>query len=181
MSQPSCQSQDDSLYGSWVELEGLPAVLTTGLQSTASSFLQGELESMLQEAQLECERSSHTDSPPQDTSGTPRTASLDNCSKDCMTQEDKGQDSNESERRVNPEWLQNWASHPENQPPKDVVFQRLKQSASLSMRRSVMMKSGLFTSDLPLFLIPSLLTSHLLTLGLGIYIGKRLAASTSTL
>ncbi|KAG7481155.1 hypothetical protein MATL_G00063680 [Megalops atlanticus] len=181
MSQPSCQSQEDSLYGSWVELEGIPAVLTTGLQSTASSFLQGELESMLQDAQLECERSTHTRSPPQDTSGSSRTANKDNCSKDCMTQEDECQDSNKLERRVNPEWLQNWANQPDNLPPKDFVFQRLKQSASLSMRGSVMMKSGLFTSDLPLFLIPSLLTSHLLTLGLGIYIGKRLAASTSTL
>ncbi|NWX13983.1 BNI3L protein, partial [Aegotheles bennettii] len=41
-------------------------------------------------------------------------------------------------------------------------------------------KKGLFSSELLLLFIPSLLLSHLLTLGLGIYIGKRLAASSVT-
>ncbi|NWT06382.1 BNI3L protein, partial [Mionectes macconnelli] len=40
-------------------------------------------------------------------------------------------------------------------------------------------KKRLFSSELLLLFIPSLLLSHLLTLGLGIYIGKRLAASSA--
>ncbi|NXP51472.1 BNI3L protein, partial [Heliornis fulica] len=39
-------------------------------------------------------------------------------------------------------------------------------------------KKRLFSSELLLLFIPSLLLSHVLTLGLGIYIGKRLAASS---
>ncbi|NWT75431.1 BNI3L protein, partial [Prunella himalayana] len=41
-------------------------------------------------------------------------------------------------------------------------------------------KKRLFSSELLLLFIPSLLLSHLLTLGLGIYIGKRLAASSAS-
>ncbi|XP_063192031.1 BCL2/adenovirus E1B 19 kDa protein-interacting protein 3-like [Chroicocephalus ridibundus] len=40
-------------------------------------------------------------------------------------------------------------------------------------------KKRLFSSELLLLFIPSLLLSHVLTLGLGIYIGKRLAASSA--
>uniref|UniRef100_A0A8C5ILH1 Lipid droplet-regulating VLDL assembly factor AUP1 n=1 Tax=Junco hyemalis TaxID=40217 RepID=A0A8C5ILH1_JUNHY len=40
-------------------------------------------------------------------------------------------------------------------------------------------KKRIFSSELLLLFIPSLLLSHLLTLGLGIYIGKRLAASSA--
>ncbi|NXG39692.1 BNI3L protein, partial [Dromaius novaehollandiae] len=44
---------------------------------------------------------------------------------------------------------------------------------------SVVRKKRLFSSEVLLLFIPSLLLSHLLTLGLGIYIGKRLAASSA--
>ncbi|KAM6132362.1 LOW QUALITY PROTEIN: BCL2/adenovirus E1B 19 kDa protein-interacting protein 3-like [Pterocles gutturalis] len=40
-------------------------------------------------------------------------------------------------------------------------------------------KKRVFSSELLLLFIPSLLLSHLLTLGLGIYIGKQLAASSA--
>lgn len=51
-----------SSSGSWVELEELIAVVSrreslTGPQDSISSALQGELERILLEAQLECERS----------------------------------------------------------------------------------------------------------------------------
>lgn len=50
------------LSGSWVELEELIAAVSrreslTGLEDSVSSSLQGELERILLEAQLECERS----------------------------------------------------------------------------------------------------------------------------
>lgn len=44
---------------------------------------------------------------------------------------------------------------------------------------AVLRKKGPFSSELLLLVIPSLLLSHVLTLGLGIYIGKRLAASSA--
>ncbi|XP_059405435.1 BCL2/adenovirus E1B 19 kDa protein-interacting protein 3 isoform X1 [Carassius carassius] len=187
------QSPDDALHGSWVELEGLVAPAgQTEAQDTTASFLQGELERILLEAQLECERSSQTESsyntgflsefsPPQvvtpRTSGSPKPASEGSSSTDCVTIQ-----SDENDRRVSAEWVWDWSSRPENLPPKEFVFHHPKQSGSLSVRKTEVMKRGLFSSDVLLILLPSLLASHALTLGLGIYIGKRLASSsTSTL
>lgn len=187
MSQSGSQSPEDGLNGSWVELESLVAAAQreslTGQEDSTSSFLQGELERILLEAQLESERSSHTDSPPQvvtpRTSGSPRPASEGggSSSTDCVTIQ-----SDDSDRRRSAEWVWDWSSRPENLPPKEFVFQHPKQSGTLSVRKSEVMKSGIFSSDMLLLLLPSLLASHALTLGLGIYIGKRLASSsTSTL
>ncbi|XP_051552398.1 BCL2/adenovirus E1B 19 kDa protein-interacting protein 3-like [Myxocyprinus asiaticus] len=162
------QSPDDALHMSWVELEGQrddPA----GPQDTTTSMLQGELERILLEAQLECE-SSQTESPPQvvtpRTPGSPKPASEGGSSStDCVTIQ-----SDESDRRVSAEWVWDWSSRPENLPPKEFVFHHPKQS--LSMRKTEVMKRGFFSSDVLLILLPSLLASHALTLGLGIYIGK---------
>ncbi|KAJ8413958.1 hypothetical protein AAFF_G00065560 [Aldrovandia affinis] len=170
---------------SWVELEGSPAAgyreSVTEPQSTATFLLQGELERILQDAQLDCERSSHTDSSQGlmlQMSSPPEPASEDQ-DKDTI-QLGECQSPNEGTRRVSVEQVRDWACRPENSPPKEFAVQQLKQPGSLNVRQSVVMKNGLFNSDL-LLLIPPLLTSHLLTLGLGIYIGKRLAAFTSPL
>ncbi|KAL2100169.1 hypothetical protein ACEWY4_004563 [Coilia grayii] len=178
------QSPDDTLNGSWVELEGLVGAVSqreslTGPQDTTSSFLQGELERILQEAQLESERNSHTDSPPQVI--TPRTSprpasegGSSSSSTDCITIQ-----SDDNDRRLSAEWVWDWSSRPENLPPKEFVFQHPKQSGTMSVRKSEVMKSRIFSSDMLLLLLPSLLASHALTLGLGIYIGKRLASSST--
>ncbi|KAK7172569.1 hypothetical protein R3I93_002627 [Phoxinus phoxinus] len=187
MSLSGSQTPDDALHGSWVELEGLVGSAgqsegELGAQDTTASFLQGELERILLEAQLECERSSQTESPPQvvtpRTSGSPKPASEGSSSStDCVTIQ-----SDENDRQVSAEWVWDWSSRPENLPPKEFVFHHPKQSGSLSVRKTEVMKRGLFSSDVLLILLPSLLASHALTLGLGIYIGKRLASSsTSTL
>ncbi|XP_010898606.2 BCL2/adenovirus E1B 19 kDa protein-interacting protein 3 [Esox lucius] len=185
MSLSGSQTPEDTLYGSWVELEELISAVSsresvTGQQQdTASWALQGELERILQEAQLECERS--RDSPPQvgtppQTAATPPHSEGSNSSTDCVTI----QSEEEGDRRISSEWVWDWSSRPENLPPKEFVFQHPKQSASLSVRKSEVMRRGLFSSDVLMILIPSMLASHLLTLGLGIYIGKRLAASTTS-
>uniref|UniRef100_A0A4W5MBE4 Zgc:73226 n=1 Tax=Hucho hucho TaxID=62062 RepID=A0A4W5MBE4_9TELE len=221
---------EDGLYGSWVELEELISAvssrdsLTGQQQDTASWALQGELERILLEAQLECERSKDRSvpytnknlspplcvcvcvcalvcvcihgcvlllrspvdllslfspplvvTPPQTTASPPH--SEGSSSTDCVTI----QSEEEGERRLISEWVWDWSSRPENLPPKEFVFQHQKQqSGSLSVRKSEVMKRGLFSSDVLMILIPSLLASHLLTLGVGIYIGKRLAASTTS-
>lgn len=185
MSLSGSQTPEDGLYGSWVELEDLIQAVNrsdsvTDPQDSTSSALQGELERILQEAQLECERSK--DSPPQVV--TPLTCvspqvsrehdSSSSSSTDCVTIQEEG------ERRMSTDWVWDWSSRPENMPPKEFVFQHPKQSSSLSVRKMEVMKRGIFSSEVLLILIPSLLASHLLTLGVGIYIGKRLAASTTS-
>lgn len=50
---------------------------------------------------------------------------------------------------------------------REFVFQHPKQQGSLSIRKTEVMKRGIFSSDLLLILGPSLLASHLLTLGVG--------------
>lgn len=52
-------------------------------------------------------------------------------------------------------------------PRREFVFQHPKQPSSLSIRKTEVMKRGLFSSDALLVLGPSLLASHLLTLGVG--------------
>uniref|UniRef100_A0A672KHZ6 BCL2/adenovirus E1B 19 kDa protein-interacting protein 3-like n=2 Tax=Sinocyclocheilus grahami TaxID=75366 RepID=A0A672KHZ6_SINGR len=122
MAQSGSQSPDDALHGSWVELEGLVASASQTeaepeAQDTTASFLQGELERILLEAQLECERSSQTESPPQvltpRTSVSPKPASEGSSSTDCVTIQ-----SDENDRRVSAEWVWDWSSRPENLPPK---------------------------------------------------------------
>ncbi|XP_061887187.1 BCL2/adenovirus E1B 19 kDa protein-interacting protein 3 isoform X2 [Entelurus aequoreus] len=163
---------------SWVELEELIAAVSrseslSGPQDSISSALQGELERILLEAQLECER--NRDSPPQvvtpQTAGSPRPPS--DPDSDCITIQEEGD-------RRDTDWVWDWSSRPENMPPKDFVFQHPKQPSSLSVRKTEVMKRGIFSSDVLLILVPSLLASHLLTLGIGIYIGKRLASSTTS-
>ncbi|XP_035523984.1 BCL2/adenovirus E1B 19 kDa protein-interacting protein 3 [Morone saxatilis] len=180
MSVSGSQTPEDGLYGSWVELEELIAAVSrreslTGPEDSISSALQGELERILLEAQLECERSRDS-SPqvgsPQQSTGSPRPTSEQDS--DCVTIQEDG------ERRGDTDWVWDWSSRPENMPPKEFVFQHPKQQGSLSVRKTEVMKRGIFSSDVLLILGPSLLASHLLTLGVGIYIGKRLAASTTS-
>ncbi|NXF84446.1 BNI3L protein, partial [Sclerurus mexicanus] len=64
--------------------------------------------------------------------------------------------------------------------PKEFAFVCSPQPVLWSLQGSAVgRKKRLFSSELLLLFIPSLLLSHLLTLGLGIYIGKRLAASSA--
>lgn len=179
MSLSGSHTPEDGLYGSWVELEELIAAVSrreslAGPQDNISSALQGELERILLEAQLECERS--RDSPPQiltpQSSGSPKASSEQDS--DCVPIQE------EPERQVDTDWVWDWSSRPENMPPKEFVFQHPKQQSSLSVRKSEVMKRRIFSSDVLLILVPSLLASHLLTLGVGLYIGKRLAASTTS-
>ncbi|NXF53258.1 BNI3L protein, partial [Oceanites oceanicus] len=72
------------------------------------------------------------------------------------------------------------ARRPQHLSPKEFAFVCSPQPVLWSLQGgAVGRKKRLFSSELLLLFIPSLLLSHVLTLGLGIYIGKRLAASSA--
>ncbi|NXJ99783.1 BNI3L protein, partial [Corythaixoides concolor] len=93
-------------------------------------------------------------------------------------QRDVPQDAKRRKRRL-PASL-SCARRPQYLSPKEFAFVCSPQPVLWSLQGgAVGRKKRLFSSELLLLFIPSLLLSHVLTLGLGIYIGKRLAASSA--
>ncbi|XP_042192902.1 BCL2/adenovirus E1B 19 kDa protein-interacting protein 3 [Callorhinchus milii] len=202
MSEQRQSHQEESLQGSWVELhyssngnngsstqngghEQIPA---------STSILNGEMEKILLDAQHESGRtssrgSSHCDSPPR--SLTPqqpcRGSDVDVQSNGEKNSSQSEEDYLERRREVenmmkkNADWIWDWSSRPENIPPKEFQFKHRKRSATLSIRNTgVMKKGGIFSAEFLKVFLPSLLISHILAVGLGIYIGRRISTPSST-
>lgn len=166
--------------------------VTQDVYPASVSIYNGDMEKILLDAQHESGRSSskssHCDSPPR--SQTPQDtnrAEIDSHSfgekNSTLSEEDYIERRREVESilKKNSDWIWDWSSRPENIPPKEFLFKHPKRTATLSMRNtSVMKKGGIFSADFLKVFLPSLLLSHLLAIGLGIYIGRRLTTSTST-
>ncbi|XP_073451788.1 BCL2/adenovirus E1B 19 kDa protein-interacting protein 3 [Aquarana catesbeiana] len=193
--------QEEPLQGSWVELHfsnnghgGVPPLVGQEQVPASISIHNGDMEKILLDAQHESGRSSsressRCDSPPR--SQTPQ--SIQRLS-DSETQGSKEKSSSQSEEdyierrkelenllKKNSDWIWDWSSRPENIPPKEFVFKHPKRSSALSMRNtSVMKKGGIFSAEFLKVFLPSLLLSHLLAIGLGVYIGRRLTTSAGT-
>ncbi|CAH2322870.1 BCL2 adenovirus E1B 19 kDa -interacting 3 [Pelobates cultripes] len=194
--------QDENLQaGSWVELHfsnnghGSTMQHLGQEQVPASiSIHNGDMEKILLDAQHESGRSSsressHCDSPPR--SQTPQSIQR---SIESDTQGSKEKSSSQSEEdfidrrkelenllKKNSDWIWDWSSRPENIPPKAFLFKHPKRITALSMRNtSVMKKGGIFSAEFLKVFLPSLLLSHILAIGLGVYIGRRLTTSAGT-
>uniref|UniRef100_A0A1A8S6Z1 BCL2/adenovirus E1B interacting protein 3-like b n=1 Tax=Nothobranchius rachovii TaxID=451742 RepID=A0A1A8S6Z1_9TELE len=196
----STESNGDSgLNGSWVELEmnraqvqvlplPLPQVeeeeaIVGGLEHvpSSSSIHNGDMEKILLDAQHESSRSnSSCDSPPRPHS--PQDAGQIIFDVDMTGRRDSQSDEDilDKERDMDilmkdADWVADWSSRPENIPPKEFHFRHPRRSVTLSMRKTgAMKKGGIFSAEFLKVFIPSLLLSHILALGLGVYIGKRL-------
>ncbi|XP_018582024.1 BCL2/adenovirus E1B 19 kDa protein-interacting protein 3 [Scleropages formosus] len=188
---------ESNLQGSWVELhfsngsggDG-PA---GGEEQVSASAHGGDMEKMLLEAQHESGRSSSRGSLPCDSPPRPQTPLQ--AQRGSETQSTGERNSFQSEEdylerrqevetlmKKNADWIWDWSSRPENLPPKEFLFKHPKRCSTLSMRNTrVMKKGGLFSAEFLKFFLPSLLISHILAVGLGVYIGRRLATPTSTL
>lgn len=193
-------SQEENLQGSWVELHyssngsSLNGQMLGQEQVPASiSLYNGDMEKILLDAQHESGRSSSRESSHSDSPTRPRTPqSLQRSSgsdvpsnkekNSCQSEEDFIDRRKELENILNKnsDWIWDWSSRPENNPPKEFLFKHPKHAPALSMRNtSVMKKGGIFSAEFLKVFLPSLLLSHLLAIGLGIYIGRRLTTSTA--
>lgn len=179
--------------GSWVELRCGPG----GPEPEPSrlSSCHADVERMLLEAQLETESGDSAllllGSPAWDDNGAgpaserPGDSNLrPPCSQPqpgCLhPRQDVPEEAKRRERRLPASLSWACARHPRHLSPKEFAFVCSPQPVLWSLQGgAVGRKKKLFSSELLLLFIPSLLLSHVLTLGLGIYIGKRLAASSA--
>ncbi|KAG9346100.1 hypothetical protein AGOR_G00201500 [Albula goreensis] len=192
----------ENLQGSWVELHfqsssssgssGGMVAHHGGEEQVAASAHSGDVEKMLLDAQHESGRSSSRGSLPCDSPPRSQTPlHLRRGSEVHSTGEKNSSQSEEDylERRrevenimkKNADWIWDWSSRPENLPPKEFLLRHPKRSTALSMRNTrVMKKGGIFSAEFLKVFLPSLLISHILAVGFGIYIGRRLTTSTNT-
>ncbi|KAL6458731.1 hypothetical protein MHYP_G00322030 [Metynnis hypsauchen] len=158
---------------------------------SSSSIHNGDMEKILLDAQHESSPSSSScNSPPR-----PHSPEHDEglitfdvempSERDCQSDDDSLEKDREDDILMNKgeSWVADWSSRPENIPPKEFQFRHPKRSGSvsLSMRKTgAMKKGGVFSAEFLKVFIPSLLLSHILALGLGVYIGKRLTAPSTS-
>ncbi|XP_068614138.1 BCL2/adenovirus E1B 19 kDa protein-interacting protein 3-like [Brachionichthys hirsutus] len=178
-------SLNDGLQGSWIELHfsGTTSRSTSrcgSQEQTPTSMQEGDVEVMLLDAQHESGRnssrgSSQSNSPLR----APTPLLLWRGSEGNSSQSDE--DCQERRREVenlmkkNVDWIWDWPSRPENSPPKEFLLKCPTRSTPLSIRNtSAMKKGGILSADFLKLFLPSLVISHILAVGLGIYIGKRL-------
>uniref|UniRef100_A0A4W5NGQ3 BCL2 interacting protein 3 n=1 Tax=Hucho hucho TaxID=62062 RepID=A0A4W5NGQ3_9TELE len=83
--------------------------------------------------------------------------------------------------KKNADWIWDWSSRPENIQRKEFVLKHPKRTNPLSIRNtSVMKNGGIFSAEFFKLFLPSLLISHVLAIGLGVYIGRRLTTSVTS-
>lgn len=188
MSLQKDNSSDENLQGSWVELHfsgaGSPSTSHHGSQEQipdVTSIREGDLEKMLLDAQHESGRSSSRGSSQCNSplrAQTPLLLWRGSEANSSQSDEDFQERRREVENmKKNADWIWDWSSRPENTPPKEFLLKYPKRSTSLSIRNtSVMKKGGVLSADFLKLFLPSLIISHILAVGLGIYIGKRLTS-----
>uniref|UniRef100_A0A3P9ILD9 BCL2 interacting protein 3 like b n=2 Tax=Oryzias TaxID=8089 RepID=A0A3P9ILD9_ORYLA len=148
---------------------------------SSSSIHNGDMEKILLDAQHESSRSnSSCDSPPRPHSPQDEGQIIFDVDMAARRDSQSEEEVSDKERDMDilmkdADWVADWSSRPENIPPKEFHFRHPRRSVTLSMRKTgVMKKGGIFSAEFLKVFIPSLLLSHIIALGLGVYIGKRL-------
>ncbi|XP_048845612.1 BCL2 interacting protein 3 like a [Brienomyrus brachyistius] len=156
---------------------------------SSSSIHNGDMEKILLDAQHESSQSSSScGSPPRphspDQNEGQITFDVEMPSRRDSQVEEEALDKEREEDILlmkGPDKVADWSSRPENVPPKEFHFRHPRRSLTLSMRKTgAMKKGGIFSAEFLKVFIPSLFLSHILALGLGVYIGKRLTTPSTS-
>ncbi|XP_057704466.1 BCL2 interacting protein 4 [Corythoichthys intestinalis] len=182
---PDAQSEEN-LQGSWVELHfsGAASQRSQELVLPTSTQQQDDVENMLLDAQHESGRNSSGGSSQCNSPCRALTPPVSRSSGGSSLQSDEDLQERRQEvelmMKKNADWIWDWSSRPENNPPKEFLLKHPKRSTPLSIRNSsVMRKGGVLSPDFLQLFLPSLIISHILAIGLGIYIGKRLTSHST--
>ncbi|KAK7142528.1 hypothetical protein R3I94_012017 [Phoxinus phoxinus] len=177
MSTQKLITQEESLHDSWVELH-FDSCSEHSEDTPCLSDIT-DLEKMLLEAQRESSSSSRTSSH----CSSPRhvqTPPLSAASFNTTHTNAQGEVVPESKQEVETvARICDWSSRPENVPPPALIIKRPKRSRVCS-RNSDKNDKEMNTNLLKL-LLPSLVLTHILMLGLGICIGRRLSTQCSVI
>ncbi|XP_054653808.1 BCL2 interacting protein 4 isoform X2 [Dunckerocampus dactyliophorus] len=184
MELPKDALSEESLQGSWVELHFSGAASQSSQELLMpTSTQEDDVENMLLDAQHESARNSSGGSSQCNSplgGHTPLLAWRSSGGSSLQSDEDLQERRQEVEMMMtnkNADWIWDLSSRPENNPPKEFLLKHPKRSTSLSIRNtSVMKKGGMLSADFLQLFLPSLIISHILAVGLGIYIGKRLTS-----
>ncbi|XP_073683573.1 BCL2 interacting protein 4 [Garra rufa] len=177
MSTQKLISQEESLHDSWVELH-FDSCSEHSEDTPALSDIT-DLEKMLLEAQRESSSSSRTSShcsSPRRVQ-TPPLISAAAFNTHIITQGEvvaEGKQEAEAVARIC-----DWSSRPENVPHAAFIIKRPKRNRMCSKNKDKNDKE--MNTDLLKLLLPSLVLTHILMLGLGICIGRRLSTQCSVI
>ncbi|XP_048046800.1 BCL2 interacting protein 4 [Megalobrama amblycephala] len=177
MSTQKLITQEESLQESWVELH-YDSCSEHSEDTPALSDIT-DLEKMLLEAQRESSSSSRTSShcsSPRHVQ-TPPLISAASFNTHTIAQEEVVPESKQEAETI--ARICDWSSRPENVPPAALIFKRPKRNR-LCSRNSDKNDKEMNTNLLKL-LLPSLVLTHILMLGLGICIGRRLSTQCSVI
>ncbi|XP_020628130.1 BCL2/adenovirus E1B 19 kDa protein-interacting protein 3-like isoform X1 [Orbicella faveolata] len=158
-------SSIESLNGSWVKLDG-SFRNGNGAQHSPVISEDGAMEDLLAEAVEE--QSKQGSSGEKSPSSSPSPPGLLRTGDPILPQE------------RNTDWIWEWSSRIESQPPKDWKMQHpTKKSkprgSTLSIRRTKVMRSSSELMNINFYVVvPAVVLSHLIAFGIGVYVGRRM-------